>query len=250
MTGATPALIATDLSAGHARVPAFSGLTFSLPEGASVAVIGPNGSGKSTLLDVIAGALRPLQGSLQHRFDSVAYLPQQLQVDPMFPITVRDVAGMGLWPTLRPFGQLGRAQRDRVDAVLVQLAIGDLADRRFSALSGGQRQRALLAQAIVQDAGLILLDEPYTGIDAPTSVVIGEQLRRWQQEGRTVLVSTHDVERARSDFGHTLVLGNRVAEFGTSEQIATGPLVARAFGDQPTTEGAGHGNCDSGHDHG
>lgn len=213
-------------------------------------MIGPNGSGKSTLLDVIAGALKPLQGTVQAHAGAVAYLPQQLQVDAMFPITVRDVAGMGRWPQLRPFARLGAADQARVDSALELLGIADLAGRRFSALSGGQRQRALLAQAVVQEAELILLDEPYTGVDAPTANVIRAQLASWSDEGRTVLVSTHDVARARADFGYTLLLGNRVAEFGESAAIADGPLIARAFGDEPTTEGAGHGDCDGGHVHG
>jgi manganese transport system ATP-binding protein len=238
--GAGVALAAEGLTVRYGDVVALEDVSFAVPPGSRVAVLGPNGSGKSTLFAAAVGLLRPAAGAIRQASSRVAYLPQALHVDPTFPITVRDVVAMGRWGDL---GLLRRPRaRDRrlVAAAMQELGIDRLADRRLSELSGGQRQRALVAQALAQEADLLLLDEPYTGVDRPTADVIRGLVDRWAGEGRTVLVATHDLERSGRDYDLSLALNRGVVAFGPSPQVACEDVLRRTFGDAPAVEGAGH----------
>jgi manganese transport system ATP-binding protein len=219
---------------------ALEDVSFAVPAGTRVAVLGPNGSGKSTLFAAAVGLLRPAAGSIETSTPRVAYLPQQLQVEPSFPITVRDVVMMGRWRDLGWLRRPTAADHRLVGEALERLDITDLADRRLEALSGGQRQRALVAQAIVQQADLLLLDEPFTGIDRPTADVIRTLLDEWTAEGRTTLVATHDLERSARDYDMTLALNRRVVAFGPSRDLRWDDVLHRTFGDAPAVEGTGH----------
>ena len=236
----TSVLEARGLTVRYGDTVALEDVSFAVPAGARVAVVGPNGSGKSTLFAAAVGLLRPVAGTIDVHASRVAYLPQQLHVDPSFPITVSDVVGMGRW------GELGWLRRPRardrrlVADAMEELGIGDLAARRLSELSGGQRQRALVAQAVVQEPEVLLLDEPFTGVDRPTSDVIRGLLRRWSDEGRTSLVATHDLERSAQDFDLSLALNREVVAFGDAREVACADVLHRTFGDAPAVEGAGH----------
>ena len=220
---------AEGLTVAYGSVVALEDVTFSVPQGTSVAVLGPNGSGKSTLFSAAVGLLAPVRGSV--RVDGpVAYLPQHVVVEPTFPITVLDAVRMGRWGELGALRRLRARDHALVEAALERLDIADLAGRRLSELSGGQRQRALLAQAAAQDAHVVLLDEPFTGVDAPTAEAIRELLRDWRDEGRTVLVATHDLDRAATDYDLVLALNRRVVLFGRADECTDAALQATFAG--------------------
>lgn len=231
---------ADGLTVAYGAVTALEGVTFEVPAGSRVAVVGPNGSGKSTLFAAAVGLLRPVSGTIELPARRRAYLPQQLHVDRAFPITVADVVAMGRWGDLGWLRRPGPRDRRLVMEAMQRMAISDLAGRRLSELSGGQRQRALVAQAIAQEADVLLLDEPFTGVDRPTAEAIRAVLREWTQEGRTVLVATHDLERSAKDFDLTLALNRRVVAFGPSKEVACAEVLRDTFGDDPAVEGAGH----------
>lgn len=231
---------ADGLTVRYGDVAALEDVSFSVPPGTRVAVLGPNGSGKSTLFAAAVGLLSPAAGRITVGAGRVAYLPQQLHVDPSFPITVADAVMMGRWGALGRLRRPGRADHELVAKAMDALGVADLAGRRLSELSGGQRQRALVAQAMAQEADLLLLDEPYTGVDRPTAEVIRGLVDRWADEGRTVLVATHDLERSARDFDLSLALNRRVVAFGPAADCASEDVLRRTFGDQPAVEGAGH----------
>ncbi len=243
------AVEAAGLTVAYGDVIALEDATFSVPRGASVAVLGPNGSGKSTLFSAAVGLLAPLRGTIDTGGRRVAYLPQHLNVDPMFPITVRDTVRMGRWGERGWLGRLRAADHALVDDAMARLGIGDLAARRLSELSGGQRQRALVAQAVAQDADVLMLDEPFTGVDRPTEDAIRDLIRRWRDEGRTVLVATHDLERSTTDFDLVLALNRRVTAFGPAPTTLTDDVLRATFGGHALRVGetvvdtAGHGDC-------
>lgn len=224
-----PALRAAGLTVGYGSVVALEDLDIDVPYGSSVAVLGPNGSGKSSLFAAAVGLLEPRAGSIELGDRGVAWLPQQLDVEATFPVTVRDVVAMGRWGKRGWLRRQDRDDRERIDAAISALGISALADRRLHALSGGQRQRALLAQAMAQDAGLILLDEPLTGVDRPTGVAIGELIRLWRDEGRAVMVATHDLESAARDYDFVLALNRRAIAFGPAREVCTEETLRETF---------------------
>lgn len=226
------ALCAHGLSAAYGKVMALEDIDFEVPPGTSVAVLGPNGSGKSSLFAATVGLLRPTAGSIGAGPGGVSWLPQQLDVEPSFPVTVADVVRMGRWGRGRWLSRLGAEDRRRVAAALEALGIAGIADRRLSSLSGGQRQRALLAQVMAQDASLILLDEPMTGVDRPTATVIRELIGRWRDEGRAVLVATHDLESAARDYDMVLALNRRLIAFGAPAEVCTEEILRETFSGQ------------------
>ena len=218
------------LTVAYGEVVALEDATFSIPAGASVAVLGPNGSGKSTLFSALVGLVAPARGTIDIGGRRIAYLPQHLNVDPMFPLTVRDTVRMGRWGELGWLKRLGARDRMLVDAAMEELGVTSLAGRRLSELSGGQRQRALIAQAVAQDAEVLLLDEPFTGVDRPTAGAIRGLVRRWRDEGRTVLVATHDLERSTRDYDLVLALNRRVTAFGPAATTLDDDALRATFG--------------------
>lgn len=233
-------LQATGLTVRYGSQVALEDVSFAVPAGATVAVLGPNGSGKSTLFGAAVGLLKPAAGTIEAATRRIAYLPQQLHVDAAFPVTVAEVVMMGRWGELGWVRRPGHADRRLVGDAIDRLALGPVAGRRLSDLSGGQRQRALIAQAVAQQADLLLLDEPFTGVDAPTAVVIRELIAEWAAEGRSVLVATHDLDAAMRDFDLTLALNRTAIAFGPSAQLDREAVLTRTFGDAPAVEGAGH----------
>jgi ABC-type Mn2+/Zn2+ transport system ATPase subunit len=244
---ATPALRATGLTVAFGSVVALEDVTFEVPAGARVAVLGPNGSGKSTLFAAAVGLVSPRHGSIAVASRRVAYLPQQLHVDPMFPITVADTVAMGRWGDLGRLRRPTRRDRRLVADAMGELGVADLAGRRLSELSGGQRQRALIAQAVAQDAELLLLDEPFTGVDRPTAETIRRILRRWSTEGRTVLVSTHDLDRSAGGYDLALALNRRVVAFGPAPDAMSEAVLRETFAGRFTAVGAAMLDTDTCH---
>jgi ABC-type Mn2+/Zn2+ transport system ATPase subunit len=222
-------LTATDLTVRYGDVVALESIDVEVPRGSAIAVLGPNGSGKSTLFAAAVGLEEAAAGSVSLGTDRVAYLPQQVAVEPMFPATVRDVVAMGRWGALGWRRRLSDEDHALVADAMRGLGIDHLAKRRLGELSGGQRQRALLAQVAAQDAELLLLDEPFTGVDRPTEDTVRDLIGRWRDEGRTVMVATHDLARAARDYDLVLALNRRLIAFGPAAETCTEDVLAATF---------------------
>src|SRR5207244_6119609 len=180
--------------------PAAQHLAGEIAAGALLAVVGPNGAGKSTLFRGIVGILKPLAGAIGlNGLDvrDIAYLPQTVDIDRSFPISVFDFVGTGLWRSTGFFGGMGRRERDRIAQALFAVGLNGFENRSIGTLSGGQMQRMLFARVLLQDARLIVLDEPFNAIDAKTSTDLLALVQRWHGEGRTVLAALHDMDLVR-----------------------------------------------------
>jgi zinc/manganese transport system ATP-binding protein len=212
-TSEAPCLTAIDVTLSG--TPVFRGLTLAIAVGAVTAVTGPNGSGKSTLLSVLAGALRPDAGTVSCPRGDIAFAVQRSQVTDDFPITVEEAVMMGRWKRLGLWRRADRRDREVVDHWLTELGLTDLRRRALGELSGGQRQRVLLAQTFAQEAPLVLLDEPTTGLDREFSARVIAHVRHAADTGSTVVTATHDSTV-------TDVADHRV-DLGTRDPVATGP---------------------------
>jgi zinc/manganese transport system ATP-binding protein len=180
------------------RTEVFCDLTVSVAPGALTAIVGSNGSGKSTLLSLLAGVLRPDRGEVQVSATNIAFAVQRSQVTDTFPITAAEAVMMGRWRRLGLLRRPNAGDRTIVEYWLAELGLADLRNRGLGELSGGQRQRVLLAQALAQEASLLLLDEPTTGLDAASAAIVIAHLRRLASAGTTVIAATHDAELARA----------------------------------------------------
>ena len=226
-----PAISFHDLTLGYDRHPAVHHISGEVVRGDLLALVGPNGAGKSTLLKGIVGQLKPLSGSLSLdglRPSDIAYLPQQIDIDQSFPITVFDAVAMGLWHDIGAWHGLNRARSLAVQEALDALGLQDLADRSVGALSGGQFQRVLFARLLLQDAAIILLDEPFRAVDTKTVEDLLRLIGRWHEEGRTVIAALHDLDQVRAHFLKTLLLAREVVAWGPTKQVLTAKNLARS----------------------
>lgn len=213
----------------YGDVTALDEVTVTVPLGVSVAVIGPNGSGKSTLLKAIAGLLSPTSGTIDSNGSDVAIVLQSTDVDQSLPLTVRDSVAMARYPKLGLLGRYGPADRAAVDAALAGLELTDLVDRQIHHLSGGQRQRTLVAQGLAQDAEVLLLDEPLTGLDVVSQSLIADALDQASADGRTTIITTHSfTEAEQRDL--VMLLSNRCIAFGPPKEVLTEANLREAFG--------------------
>jgi zinc/manganese transport system ATP-binding protein len=229
-----PAVVTlSDLTLGYGGHPAVHHLTGAVRRGSLTAVVGANGSGKSTLMKGIVGILPPMTGrcTVQHGV-RMAYLPQQSEVDRSFPARVIDLVSLGLWPKRGLLGRHRQDDRDAVRQALSGVGLDGFENRPIDSLSGGQMQRALFARVLVQNADLILLDEPFNAVDARTVTDLVALLKRWQsEEGRTVLVVVHDLDLVREHFLEALLLARRPVAWGDARDVldAGNLLKARQF---------------------
>ena len=217
-----PALTFRSAALGYGRRRVLEGIDGSVAAGELLALVGPNGAGKSTLLRGIVGDAALLGGSIDRgdlRRHDIAYLPQGPEIDRGFPITVEDFATLGLWPAVGAWRGIDRAERDRVREALDRVGLASAKDRPIGALSGGQMQRLLFARTFLQDARLILLDEPFTGIDAATTAELIGLLQEWRRAGRTVIAALHDLAQVRAEFPRTLVLDGRPVGWGPTDEV-------------------------------
>jgi len=218
-----------NLTLGYERHPAVHHVSATLTAGSLVAVVGPNGAGKSTLIKGLAGLVRPMQGHITGLAGQrVAYLPQRDDMDHSFPITVADMVAMGLWHEVGALGGYSRAQRQRCTDALAQVGLSGFGQRTIATLSGGQFQRALFARLMLQDAPIILLDEPFAGVDTRTSRDLLALLHTWHAQGRTVLAVLHDMEQVRQHFPHALLLARELVAAGPTPQVLTEANLQRA----------------------
>jgi len=220
-----------DVTLGYDRHPAVHHLSGEVTQGALLAVVGPNGAGKSTLFRGLVGILKPLAGSISlDGLDvrDIAYLPQSADIDRSFPISVFDFVSTGLWRTTGLFGGIGRPARDKIEQALSAVGLTGFENRGIGTLSGGQMQRMLFARLLLQDARVVVLDEPFNAIDAKTSADLLELVKRWHAEGRTVLAALHDMELVRAHFPETLLLAREPVAWGATAQALTAETLMEA----------------------
>jgi zinc/manganese transport system ATP-binding protein len=233
---ASPAMAGTSIrfegvTLGYGRHPAVHHLAGTIEAGSLTAVVGPNGAGKSTLLKGIVGTLKPFEGAIRLSGGPrtrVAYLPQAAEIDRSFPLPLYDLVAMGLWARTGLFGGIGRADKERVEAAIAAVGLTGFERRPIGTLSGGQTQRALFARLLLQDASVILLDEPFTAIDAKTTADLLDLVRRWHREARTVVAVLHDLETVKRVFPETLLIAREPVAWGETETVLSPANLLRA----------------------
>ena len=222
--GTDAALRFSNLTLGYERHPAVHHLDGEIEKGSLLAVVGPNGAGKSTLFKGIVGALRPLAGRIERgglTVRDIAYLPQIADIDRTFPINVYDMVSMGLWRRSGLFGGIGRKERAEIETALAAVGLTGFEDRAIATLSGGQMQRTLFARLLLQDADLIVLDEPFNAIDTKTCADLLDLVRRWHRERRTVLAALHDMDLVQTSFPQALLLARTPVAWGPTREVLT-----------------------------
>jgi zinc/manganese transport system ATP-binding protein len=229
-----------DVTLGYDRHPAVHHLSGEVASGTLLAVVGPNGAGKSTLFRGLVGIIRPLSGTIALsglKARDIAYLPQIAEIDRSFPISVFDFVGTGLWRSTGMFGGIGKGSRERIARALRSVGLTGFENRGIGTLSGGQMQRMLFARVLLQDAPMIVLDEPFNAIDAKTIDDLLALTKRWHSEGRTVIAALHDMDLVRANFPETLLLAREPMAWGatldvlTSENLAEARRMCEAFDD-------------------
>lgn len=226
-----------DVSAGYNGSPIIKDISLQIPHGARVAVVGPNGAGKSTLFKVLVGLLPTQKGRIlihglplgDHQ-DCVAYVPQREEVDWRFPATVEDVVLMGRFGQLGWFKRPAEHDHQLAKQCLEQLGILHLAKTPIGDLSGGQQQRVFLARALAQEPHILLMDEPFTGVDASTQEVMLSLLEQLENQQVTIMISTHDLNLAGERFNQVLLLNHHLISFGTPQAVFTPQHLSQAFG--------------------
>lgn len=229
-------LTVENLHVHYGAICALADVSFSIGCGHCVGLLGQNGAGKSTLLKSIAGLHNRFSGSLTWRGQpltavrkEIAYLPQTDQVDPFFPLTVRGVVEMGRYPHLGERGAWRTLDTEVVETALETLHLEDLQDRRLFQLSGGQLQRAHIARALAQEAHVLLLDEPFAGLDEPSQRMLGEVLRDLAANGRLLMVCHHDLKAVPELFDTVMLLNRRLVGFGPVDEVFTPEELRKAF---------------------
>lgn len=204
-------------------------VSFELKEAGLVGLIGPNGAGKSTLIKAILGLI-PSQGQVDLSSKKIAYLEQRSQLDHNFPITVKECISLGRYQGRLPFGYLTKEDWQKVSQALEEVSLTDFANAALSELSGGQFQRTLLARCLVQEADIIILDEPFVGVDALSEKIIVELLRLMKANGKLILIVHHDLSKVRNYFDQLIILNKELVAYGPVETNFTVDNLKRAFG--------------------
>ena len=225
------------LSVSYRETRALLDVSFQTECGRSIALVGPNGAGKSTLLKTLAGLLKPDAGSvlwrgrrLTHSSHELAYLPQRGEIDWSFPITVRGLVEMGRYPNLGWWRGYSKHDEEMVERALTAMQLHELKDRQISALSGGQQQRAFVARALAQEAHVLLLDEPFTGLDKPAQENLSILFRELTREGRLLIASHHDLATVPEIFDEVLLVRQKLVAFGPVTEAFTSEAVEAAYG--------------------
>ena len=231
------AISVTELTVDYDGTTAIQDVDFKARAQKLTAIVGPNGAGKSTLIKALLGLIPIRTGTIscfgaspkQYR-KNISYVPQRAQIDWEFPANVFDVVAMGLYGELGLLRRFSSAHKDRVQSALSDVDMAEFATRQISQLSGGQQQRVFLARSIVQDAELILLDEPFGGIDAKSEAVIVDILRRQMQNGKSIVAVHHDLSTVKDYFDDVILLNKRVITFGPVSDVFTKSNIEKTYG--------------------
>jgi zinc/manganese transport system ATP-binding protein len=219
----------SDLTLGYNRHPAVHHISGVVRKGSLTAVVGGNGSGKSTLMKGIVGLLRPMGGKCTVASGTrLAYLPQLSELDRSFPARVNDLVSLGLWPRRGLLGRHSKQDRQHVSEALMAVGLDGFGGRSIDTLSGGQMQRALFARVLVQDADLILLDEPFNAVDAKTVTDLVKLIKHWHGQSRTVMVVVHDLDLVREHFPEALLLARQPVAWGEARRTLSPENLLRA----------------------
>jgi manganese/zinc/iron transport system ATP- binding protein len=236
-----PAIEIHDLTVAYREKPVLWDIDAVIPVGSLCAIVGPNGAGKSTLLSAILGTIRPASGwlkifdkPLDRSEELIGFVPQRESVDWDFPVEVLDVVLMGTYSQLGWFRRPGKAQRDWAMECLEAVGMSDLRHRQVGELSGGQQQRVFIARALAQDSQLILMDEPFAGVDAATEEAIRTVLEDLKKKGRTVVLVHHDLQTIEQFFDHVLLLNLRLVAAGPTSETFTRENLMRTYGGRLT----------------
>lgn len=232
-----PILEVNQLTVNYDKTPVLWDLSLTIPPGLLVGIIGPNGAGKSTFIKAALGLVKPISGKveffgqpLKQVRQRVAYVPQRESVDWDFPVTVRDLVVMGRYGRLGLFHRPREADWVAVDDYLNLVGMGDYAHRQISQLSGGQQQRVFLARALLQEADVYFMDEPFTGVDLATEMVIVQMLQQLRAKGKTVFVVHHDLNTVESYFDWVILLNMRLIAYGSTQQVFTPYYLNATYG--------------------
>lgn len=233
---------AHDLTVLYGNKPALWNVDFTLPSEKVIGIMGPNGSGKSTLLKSIMGIIEPSSGftkvydqSIDEVRDRVSYVPQRQEIDWDFPASVWDIVSMGRFNKRGLFKKLNAEDEHVISQCLEKVNMLSFAKRQISQLSGGQQQRVFLARALAQEGELIMMDEPFAGVDISTEEMIIELLKEMKDQGKTLVVVHHDLHTARSYFDHLVLLNTRLVACGPIEEVFTDKILTETYGGKLTT---------------
>ena len=221
---------AKNASIGYSQTPVLTGITLSLSPGHALALIGPNGSGKTTLMRALLGSAQVISGEVSCPLDFLGYVPQNSDIDLSFPINVRQVVEMGMYPKTKLLRPLSREQKEEVSAALEQIGLADRARERFGTLSGGQRQRVLVARALVAKPRMVLLDEPFNGLDEPNREALLSLISQAKAQGTAFMISTHDYRVATEVCDESLIVAGRQVAYGPTSQVFRPEIINEAFG--------------------
>lgn len=218
-----------NLTAGYNRHPIIHHINATFEKGDLVAIVGPNGGGKSTLLRVIDKQIEPMEGSIINKFSSKACIPQKHNIDYNFPIKLKTFISFGLIKKTGLFKPLSSSDKSHINEALQLVGLEKFADAYLSNLSGGQLQRALFARMSLQNADLLLLDEPFNAIDQKTITELSHILQQWNKEGKTIIAVIHDISMVKNIFPKTFLLAREIVGFGDTEKILTEKNLFNAF---------------------
>lgn len=226
----TAVFSAKNAAIGYSQTPVLTEITLSLGPGHALALIGPNGSGKTTLMRALLGSAQVISGEVSCPLDFLGYVPQNSDIDLSFPISVRQVVEMGMYPKAKLLRPLSREQKEAVSTALEQIGLGERARERFGTLSGGQRQRVLVARALVAEPRLVLLDEPFNGLDEPNREALLSLIRHAKAKGTAFMISTHDYRVATEVCDESLIVAGRQVAYGPTSQVFRPEIINEAFG--------------------
>ena len=226
----TAVFSAKNAAIGYSQTPVLTGITLSLDPGHALALIGPNGSGKTTLMRALLGSAQVISGEVSCPLDFLGYVPQNSDIDLSFPISVRQVVEMGMYPKAKLLRPLSREQKEAVSTALEQIGLGERARERFGTLSGGQRQRVLVARALVAEPRLVLLDEPFNGLDEPNREALLSLIRHAKAKGTAFMISTHDYRVATEVCDESLIVAGHQVAYGPTSEVFRPEIINEAFG--------------------
>lgn len=230
-----------NLTISYSKKPVIRGISLKIPKGKIIGIIGPNGAGKSTLLKGILGLLPADNGTvlinnnkLIDNISNIAYIPQKESFDWDFPVVVKDVVMMGRYPHLSIFGRPKQKDKLIVEEALKKVEMNEFAERQIRLLSGGQQQRVFLARALAQQSEILLLDEPFVGVDAATETAIFTLMKELKNQNKTIMIVHHDLSKVPEYFDNIILINQRLIAFGKTEEVFTQELLTKTYGGRLT----------------